>query len=243
MKKILLSLIAVCFLLSVNSQSFVLSYDGNTLDPDAILVVAADPTVEVIEAWVNITNNSASAKSVLVKKVIHDGDTLAGSDNTFCWGLCYPNTTYVSPFPQTIQPGATSDLFYGDYRPKNIIGTSNIMYVFWDEMNMNDSVAVNVHYKASPASVSDLTGKIKASGIYPNPASGLASIDYSIPNSGANARLVISNMLGAKIKEIALKNMAGKATLDVSELMNGIYFYSIISDNQQAVTGKFLVRH
>ncbi|MBP6870868.1 MAG: T9SS type A sorting domain-containing protein [Bacteroidales bacterium] len=243
MKKILLSLFAVCFLLSANTQSFVLSYEGNTLAPDAVLVVADDPTVEVIEAWVNITNNAATAKSVLVKKVIHDGDTLAGSDNTFCWGLCYPNTTYVSPFPQTIQPGDTSDLFYGDYRPNNLIGISKITYVFWDEMNVNDSVAVNVHYKASPASVNDLAAKITASGVYPNPASGMAYIDYSIPNSGGNNRLVITNMLGAKIKEIGLKNISGKATLDVSELMNGIYFYSIISDNQQVITGKFLVRH
>lgn len=244
MKKILLAILGFTFIYSVNSQSFTLSYDGVNLDPGATLTIAADPSVELISAIIFITNNSSVAKSVKVKKVVHEGDTLAGTLNSFCWGLCYGDTTYVSPFPQTIQAGATSDLFYGDYRPNNIIGISKVMYVFWDVDNRNDSVAINVDYKASPASIGDdLKTNVVVSDVYPNPAVSNAYVDYTMTASFEKASIIITNMVGARVKEIQLTDRSGKARIDVSDMQSGFYFYTFMADSKQVMTGKFIVKH
>ncbi len=136
-------------------------------------------------------------------------------------------------YPQTIEPAQISDQFYGDYRPKNIPGKSKIMYVFFDVDNRNDSVAVMVEYNASPASAGDdLAGLVKFSGAYPNPAVNMVNVDYSIPASVNKASITITNMLGCKVKEVKLDSYSGKSQIDVSELINGIYFYSLIADDQ-----------
>ena len=243
MKKILLLLFCVTFLSGVFAQSFSLYYEnGESIPAGATVQFIGDPADEVIVAYVHIKNDAAEAKDVKVKKVIAAGDTLAGTVNTFCWGLCFPPTTYVSPFEQTLEPGATSDLFYGDYNPHTVIGISKIMYVFFDINNVNDSVAVTVEYNASPASIGDeLLSLVKFSDAYPNPAINVVNVDYSIPGTVNHAEVVISNMLGSKVKAVELNDFSGKARIEVSELLNGIYFYSLIADDQLILTRKFVI--
>lgn len=244
MKKILLLLLALTLITGSFAQSFSLSYLGSSIPAGGTLPIIGDPADEIMDALINITNNSAVAKSVKVKKIVHEGDTLAGTINSFCWGLCYPDTTYLSPYPQNIEPGQISDQFYGDYRPNNIPGKSKIMYVFFDVDNRNDSVAVMVEYNASPASAGDdLASLVKFSGAYPNPAVKMVNVDYSIPSSVNKASITITNMLGCKVKEVKLDSYSGKSQIDVSELINGIYFYSLVADDQLILTRKFVVKH
>lgn len=244
MKKILLSALSFALFAGVYAQSFTLSHNSVNIAPGGTLQILGEPTTEIMEAHINITNNSAIAKTVKVKKIVNEGDTLTGTINSFCWGLCYPDTTYISPYPQTIQPGQVSDAFYGDYRPKTIPGKSTIMYVFFDVDDRNDSVAVFVEYNASPASIGDdLISKVKFSDAYPNPAIHLVNVDYSIPNSVSQASIILTNMLGSKVKEVNLTELTGKARISVSELMNGIYFYSLMADDKLILTRKFVVKH
>jgi hypothetical protein len=243
MKKILLTLFCLSFLTGIFAQSFVLSYNSVNIAPGGTLQIMGDPTTEIMEAHINITNNADVAKTVKVKKVVNQGDTLTGTLNSFCWGLCYPDTTYISPYPQTIQPGQVSDMFYGDYRPRNIPGVTKVMYVFFDVDNRNDSVSVVVEYNASPASVgNDLLSQVKFSAAYPNPAINVVHVDYTVPSYVNRASIVISNMLGSKVKEVELEVRSGKAQITVSDLINGIYFYSLIADEKLVLTRKFVVK-
>lgn len=244
MKKILLSLLCLSLFSGIFAQSFsLMDTNGVAISAGSTIQFVGDPADQVIQAVVWVKNNSSVAKDVKVKKVIHAGDTLAGTVNTFCWGLCYPPTTYVSPFPQTIQPGAICDQFYGDYNPNNVYGASEIMYVFFDMDNTSDSVAVKVEYNASPAGISDdLISLVKFSGAYPNPAINVVYVDYTIPESVNKASVVITNMLGSKVKEVNLGDRSGKARIAVTDLINGIYFYSLVADDQLLLTRKFVVR-
>jgi hypothetical protein len=244
MKKILLLLLCLSLFPGLFAQSFsLLDTNGVAISPGATIMFVGDPADDVIQAVVLVKNNSSAAKEVKVKKVIDAGDTLPGTINTFCWGLCYPPTTYISPYPQTILPGDTCDQFYGDYNPLNVYGASKIMYVFFDINNTNDSVAVSVKYNASPAGISDdLLSKVKFSGAYPNPAVNMVYVDYTIPESVTSASIVITNMLGSKVKEVKLSDLSGKARIAVTDLINGIYFYSLVADDQLLLTRKFVVR-
>lgn len=244
MKKILLSLLCMTFFSGIFAQSLSLTYaDGTIINPGAAIQFLGDPGDEVIQAIVYVKNNSAAAKEVKVKKVINEGDTLAGTINTFCWGLCFSPETYISPTSQIIQAGGTCDQFYGDYNPKTIPGLTRITYVFFDVANINDSVKVVIEYNASPAFIDEeLAGKVKISDAYPNPAVRSVNVDYSIPESVNKASIAIMNILGSKVKEVDLDGHSGKARIMVTDLINGIYFYSLIADGNLVITRKFVVR-
>jgi hypothetical protein len=245
MKKILLSLILFTFISGAFAQSFSLQdTNGIAITAGSTFQVMGDPTDDIITAKIHLKNNAAEAKEVKVKKVIHEGDVLAGTMNYFCWGVCYGPDTYESPFTQTIEAGQVTDQFYGDYSPQTVPGKSRIMYVFFDVNNRDDSVAVTVEFNASPASVgNDLVNSVKLSEAYPNPAVSKVNINYSVPVNVNNAFIQITNMLGAKVKEVQLEEHNGTARIEVSEYLNGIYFYSLVADEKLILTRKFMVKH
>jgi hypothetical protein len=241
MKKIILTALSLLFAVFLQASSLELYFNGSAVQHSSTVQVIGDPGAEYIQARINVKNISAAALDVKVKKVIHEGDTLPGTMNYFCWGLCFTPFTYTSPNSLNIQPGQTLEDFYGDYNPFNVIGISHITYVFFDMNNVNDSVAITVEFNASPASILDPAAGVKFSEAYPNPAISVVNIDYTLSSSISRAAVVISNMLGCRVKEIPLTESAGKIQLPVYDLVNGIYFYSLVGDDRVILTRKFIV--
>lgn len=244
MKKILLSLFCASLLSGVIGQSFTLQdTNGVAITPGTIFMVLGEPDDDVMTARIDVKNNSAEDKDVKVKKHYAEGDVLANTINYFCWTACYGPDTYESPFPLTIGAGQVVQNFFGDYNPSNVPGKSKITYVFFDMNNRDDSVAVTVEFNASPASVAEIPAEtVKFSDAYPNPAVSKVNVDYSIDAKFGKASIVISNMLGSKVEEISLTEPAGTARIMISDMLNGIYFYSLVVDGQVAGTGKFVVK-
>ena len=244
MKKLLLSIALLSFGLAAVSQNLVLSYEGNTLDPGQTLQVILDPGEEVVTAYIACTNNSSASISVKTKKLILEGDTLTGTSNYFCWGACFPPFVYNSPNAIMVDPGATNNDFYADYEPRAQIGISTITYVFFDENNPADSAAVTVEWNGSPAGVSNpLLSQVTFSEAYPNPASTVARVDYDLPAGLENAGVVITNLLGAKVMELQVNGLQGQLEIPVYDLQDGIYFYTLKTQKNLAITKKFVVRH
>jgi hypothetical protein len=74
--------------------------------------------------------------------------------------------------------------------------------------------------------------------IYPNPANDRINIEFN--RSGSGSLLVrIMNLQGKIIREFPVNGM-NKTGLDVSDLMNGIYFVQVLC-RQSVKTGKFLI--
>ncbi|NTV84108.1 MAG: T9SS type A sorting domain-containing protein [Bacteroidales bacterium] len=245
MKKILLSLFCLTIFSAVFSQSFSLQdTNGVAINAGATIQVLGEPTDDVITAKIHVKNNAGDAKDVKVKKVINEGNVLPNTMNYFCWGVCYGPDTYESPFAQNIAAGAVNDQFYGDYNPQAVPGKSTISYVFFDANNRNDSVAVTVEFYASPAFIADDLAKlVKFSDAYPNPAISKVNVDYAIPEYVRTATITITNMLGAEVRKVNLDEHNGTARIQVSELLNGIYFYSLVADDKIVLTRKFVVKH
>lgn len=243
MKRILLLTCTVLIAGGLFAQNLSLIFEGNPIAHGSTVQVMGDPTDEYIQARVDVKNNASTAIEVKVKKIIAAGDTLPGTNNYFCWGVCFLPTIYTSPNFITIEPDQVNNEFYGDYNPYAVIGISRITYVFFDQNNVNDSVAVKVEYNASPASIGEgFSSGYKISEAYPNPAINTVNMDYSLPGDVRKASIVITNMLGSRVKEITLTDLNGKISIPVNDLVNGIYFHSLLLDDKPVLTRKFVVK-
>jgi hypothetical protein len=242
MKKILLTALSLFTVVLLQASNLELYFGGNMVPHGSTIQVMGDPSDDYIQARVSVKNIGSAAIDVKTKKLINAGDTLPGTLNYFCWGLCFPPFTYISPNSLNIAPGVTNEEFYGDYNANNIPGKSKITYVFFDMNNVNDSVAITVEFNASPASVIDPSEGVKFSEAYPNPATDVVNVDYTLTSRISEAGIVISNMLGCRVKEIALTENSGKIRIPVNELTNGIYFYSLVGNDQVILTRKFVVK-
>lgn len=78
--------------------------------------------------------------------------------------------------------------------------------------------------------------------VYPNPFAQTATIKYQINNPQIkNAQLVIYNTIGSEVKTITLSNSSGEITINRNDMINGIYFYSLVSEKQTLAAGKIVV--
>ncbi len=107
-----------------------------------------------------------------------------------------------------------------------IIGGGKFKHNSWFNDNLNSI------FRAAPdtaTSVQQLASGEEAFKVYPNPASGIITIENTIGAdymniTDVNGRIVLTRSLSASIKE----------QVDVSELSNGVYFIKLVGKNAQA---------
>lgn len=219
------------------SQSLSLSNENGPVANNAYVDVLGYPTDDEIVVEMNVTNNTADTLPVMLKKV--ELSMVPGTSSMFCWGLCYSPSVYVSPDPLKIGGNSTNTGdFSGHYLPSGYSGMSVIRYVFYDERNPSDSVCFNTNFHAYGVGFEEQPAANTLSA-YPNPANGNVTITYSGPEAGT---LVIRNVLGTTVKEIATGKASGKVTVSVSDLASGIYFYSFVANDKVISTKKLVVK-
>lgn len=243
MKRLLLSLSAGLLMVStVFSQSFVVKdKEGNEVTGQTIDHYCA-PSYGFGSIGLDVFNNASTAKNVKVRK--YDNSLVEGSFSNICWVACYPDFILESPDPILIEPGTFSPNFTGDITYGAIQGTSTVKFVFFDMDNAQDSSFVVINFIIgtlgvnNPAAIKSAT----VSNAYPNPAVSATNIDYRLPSGVSNAKIKINTLLGTTIREISLSNSEGKAQVDVTNLPNGIYVYTLFVNNSAVATRKFVVQ-
>ena len=127
--------------------------------------------------------------------------------------------------------------------PFNNVGVTIIRYTFFDDDNPNDSTHFFVNFNAGPVGIDDLTKNTKNSFslAYPNPASNQVSFDYTLSDQTINAYIRVHNLLGTVVKETRLDYFSGKLILDVCDLNEGFYFYSIVVNNEVIDTKRLVI--
>ena len=109
--------------------------------------------------------------------------------------------------------------------------------------NPEQKVEVVVNFWASPQGIAEEAmqgGSI--SEIYPNPARYFVNLDYQLTSKVNSARVKVFNLLGATVKEAVMETGNGQLKLDVSDLENGIYFYSVLINGDIYKTKKFVIQ-
>ena len=75
---------------------------------------------------------------------------------------------------------------------------------------------------------------------FPNPHSGITSIDYFIPSEAISADLVITDLQGKMIKKHVLNLKSDKIEMNHSNLSSGLYIYTLVVD-QAIVDSKRMI--
>jgi len=250
MKKFIsLLVIFLLFGMSVTfSQSFVLkNHNGVELKNDTLYKVNVPNINEEVVLDLYLKNKSSNTIVTKCKKMYSDVVNCDANTNMFCFaGMCYGPTTMISPSTASIVAGDIDSGFAAHYTYEGDIDCcSEIRYTFYDTLNVSDSVTIRVVWQYGTnnchAGVNELADyKVKISNAYPNPAFESVSFDYQFENI-LNAELQIYNIYGALVSKHSLNNSNGKININTTDLNNGIYFYSFISDKGILSSGKFAV--
>ncbi len=242
MKRTLLVLTLIAINVYVIAQNLSLSNWAGSISNGTSIDVVGD-SGSTLEAHVYITNNSSSGIHVKVRKV--EESIIPFSENYFCWGTCYSPVVFTSPDSILIDGGATNTTdFIGEYYPAGQVGISVIRYVFFDAQNPDDTVSVTVNYNATPVGINETDlQKTVFSNAYPNPATTSTSIAYVLPQKLTNAQIIVRDLLGNTLIEKQLLIKEGKVTLNISDLPDGIYFYSLLMNNQIYKSRKLIIRN
>lgn len=245
MKKTLLLIASLLFLAFgyTHAQSLkLIDKDGNDITGQTVDKLCVD--AEGLGSFkLDVQNTATVAKTVKVRKV--EMSMLNGIYGlTMCWVECYAPFVFETPESLVIDAGAISTNFEGDITyPETLKGSSTAKFVFFDVDNPSDTSFVIVNYHIGPLSIAEnLMKSLKVSNAYPNPASSMVNFDYKLPQNANNAKINISNLLGTTVSTIELIKTEGKASLNVNNLKDGVYFYTLVVNNAATVTRKFVVK-
>jgi hypothetical protein len=242
MKNILFVVLFILGICSAGySQSLALSDSTGPLTNNATVTRQGHVNDDEIVSYIFVRNTTAAPIDVLVRKV--EISVVAGSVNTFCWGLCFPPDTYVSPNPLNLHAMTTDSInFSGHFNPTGFAGVSEIRYVFYNRLNPSDSVCVNISYNVLYVGINNPVVQNTLSGAYPNPANNTVNFEYSL-NTGNTGNVIIRNLLGSVVKKSVFNGSEGKLAVYTGDLPEGIYFYSLDVDGKTMTTRKLIVRH
>lgn len=244
MKKLLLFfVVALLSTTYVSAQSLSLSWEGNAL-PDTVTLWVKASNTTATEFHAIITNNSDNI--INVNAVRFNVDVIKDTENLFCFAsACYPPSMDTSFNYLPIAAGASSpeDNFKAEFTANGELGISIVKYKFYNIADENDSVQVVVKYKSTPTAINEtLANSINLSNVYPNPAHTTVNLDYSFDLNVDNASVKIVNILGSIVKEVEMNQNANNLRIDISDLNAGIYFYSVIVNNEIFKTKKLVIR-
>lgn len=203
-------------------------YNGDT--------VVVSSTNTFITAHMDINNEGASPVTLKWQRVKLTTTLLGYSDelcdNQLCWNCT--GTVWTRPSTYTI-PAGGSTIFEPKITTDGTGGMAHFRYYILNSSDVAiDSVDVIYSTTVGIAEETELTYSI-----YPNPAS--TNVNIKVKTNGNQAQVRILNILG---EEVSVTNLVdGMNTISVSELTNGIYFYSIIKNNAVVETKKLIVRH
>jgi hypothetical protein len=243
MKKLLLILFASFLFASYTQaqQELTLSMDGDPIG-DTVMVVGLPEDFEIV-LYAEVTNNTSEAITLQVFR--ERLDMVGESSSAFCWGLCFSPDVDSSFDGRTIKADSTSfhGEFSGHYYPKNEIGTSMVKYTFYDQNNPDTRVSFVAKYKGSPEGIAEeaMRGGF-VSEVYPNPATSVVNLDYQLTNQVEEANVKVFNILGAVVKEADLNRGNGKLQMNIADLKNGVYFYSVLVNGDVYQTKKLIIQ-
>lgn len=191
----------------------------------------------------NIINNSDEAVSLTCERTVIS--ITEGAGNNFCFGTCFPDETSftevsIEPFAN-IDPSFYPYEFSAHFKPYDPmtwelmpVGTElTVQYTF--TVRGGEPMTFEFYFQYNPDSVEENYREL-FSNAYPNPASSFVNFDCEMQN----ATIAIYNMMG---QEVIRQNVNDThVSINVSDLTDGIYFYSILVNGEAVKTSKLVIR-
>ena len=248
MKKLIFTLVLLLSVFALSAQSFIVTEkeSGNVVETLSTYYVWGDgsefswgyPGGQLeAEFKVEATDNI----DIVCAKF--ENNDIPGTTNDLCLGACYTPTTTVTP-PKPMAQGEIWD-FSVHYQAEDyltVLGQQKSMtYHLYDNNNPEVIFVLNVFFMYSYESINDYSSAEVFSNAYPMPARDVVNFDYNFATS-VIGEVAIFNMMGQEVMRSEISGMQGKASINVSDLADGIYFYSLIINGKTEKSNKLIIR-
>lgn len=200
---------------------------------------------EIALEKVGIKNLTGASLDVMLRK--EEIELVPGTENSFCWGQCYPSYVSVSSNPVTLNAGMVSDptalSFHHQidttYEGTNLIpGTSVVRYHAYPSGHPEDRATLEVWFAYNAEQLDETP--IRFGKAYPNPA--VNNVRFDIQGGHGMVKAVMYNLLGQEVKKQTVNAAQGKIEFTVNDLHDGIYFISFFVNDEMVKTEKFIVK-
>lgn len=247
LRAILLCCVFVCFTASGFAQNKDFEFVDSKFAAWSSLIANDNPP---LETWANVKNKSNQSVGIAVDYV--KSSITPGHSLVVCWGaLCFPDHT--TPFPsRSIGAGQTTDKTKGEHfdvklTPNNVVGESRVTYRFKDVLDSTSFIDQEFVFNVRPTGIFSYArlanNSAFLSSAYPSPTSSTATFNYALPSHIQNPTLKVYDMMGKVIQSQVLDDSAGEVEINVRNLQDGIYFYSLSHQGQVLATKKLIVTH
>ena len=247
MRKFLLSLVLIAMAGVASAQTLAferLNHDMQVegiIEPGRFEVIGDINMMMEMSFDMNVTNLGDEAVTITCERVVTSPE--AGS-NYFCWGSCF--SPQISQGDLVLEPGMPN-VFNAHFAPIDenwnpIVGTEiTIEYHFYERSG--EHMVFEVYFKYDPTidGVTDYNDVNVFSNAYPNPANNVVSFDYDMPFNAQTASVAIYNIMGQEVVRENINVGGSRLDINVSDLTDGVYFYSLIVNNQAVKTSKLVI--
>jgi hypothetical protein len=231
------------FLSATADSTLKLFYQGADVSGTSV-IIQGNANDNQLKASLVIRNPSGTAVSVKVKKTVIR--SIAGTDNSFCIGECYSPSVTESITPYEVGPwqNTGNEIFYTEYIPNTIPGTTEIKYEVYDVSNRNNTVSVTISFTALLTSVTCLQTETEPPvSVFPDPATGnQIFFRYRVSQKLLPAEIELRNIRGVLMYKTLLYDPVGNLAVELSGFSDGLYVFHLRFKNQQLGTGKFIIR-
>lgn len=215
---------------------------GTVIDGQTFLHTGSQGDFEIVAEGYFLHNIGSTSIAVRCKR--DEMIVVPNTGTALCWAACSPDylagasPTLVAPAGAiTMAPGDSLDLFKLHFYPHNTPGYNLYKVTFYNSSIAADTV-IFYHEFDIATSVTENVAKPISINAYPNPANSFINIDVANFNEIATLRIV--DALGITVK---LAQINGESNLKFStgDLRQGVYFYSLISNNKTILTRRLVI--
>jgi len=234
--------------LTAHAQLINITNGSGTVVNGQMVTITGQADAALLTASLNATRTGATAVNVNVRR--YELNVQSGTQNYFCWGVCYDATpsgtvpvwTAGQEAMLPMAPGVTLDNFHGYHVPLGIAGVSSYRFVWYNTAIPSDSVFVDVRFDVSVVGIGEVSAAAARLDASPNPAIGQdAVIDIGLDRAAAGTQLMVHDMLGAAVKRYAVSGQQSRLVLPTSEWTPGVYFVSLQREGVLLATKRVVV--
>ncbi|MDR0789344.1 MAG: T9SS type A sorting domain-containing protein [Bacteroidales bacterium] len=244
MKKLVLFIASVAFGLGIQAQSFRLTTPEGTEIGSEVTFLLRPSDQGFKQEYIYMEN--LTQEPIAVRMQIEKLDMSEGSDIVMCFaGNCLLDTIAPVTNIATIEAGERYEEFDLQYTYSDMRTPSTVKVNLLNPADLTIIQSFIIHYSDTESGLGEITENRQASvNIYPNPVTTTTCIKYIMPKDCQSPSIIVKNMLGKEVKNVKISgSQSGKVYINTEDLSQGLYFCSIVCDNQTIATKKIVVKH
>ncbi len=210
------------------------------------LIVYGNPSSNLLEQDLTAELNATATSVINVRR--YELNTVPGSRNYFCWGVCYlPDTSgetpvWVSDSSVTMNPQQVVNNFHAYYKPMGAAAYACFQFVWYDMADPTDSTWVNICFDTQTFTGTEEVATGSALEAFPNPvAGGEVTFAFGAGADTGGLQLVLYNALGERALVRSLSTATGRAVVPVNSLANGVWFAALEQNGHMVATKRLVV--